>query len=220
MSRHLEREFEQLKKDILTLGAMAEGAVHQAVSAFATRDSHLAEKIISGDLKIDHYEVEIEENCLKILALHQPVAIDLRFIIAVMKINNDLERIADLAVNIAERAISLASLPPVAVDLDFAGMARKVEGMLRVSLDALVNRDVELGRKVLESDDDVDAIHRQMYKLVQNAILERPEHIDALIQTLAISRYLERIADHATNIAEDVIYLINGEIVRHGANHL
>jgi phosphate transport system protein len=220
MSRHLEREFEQLKKDILTLGAMAEGAVHQAVSAFATRDSHLAEKIIAGDLKIDHYEVEIEENCLKILALHQPVAIDLRFIIAVMKINNDLERIADLAVNIAERSISLANLPPVAVDLDFAAMAKKVEGMLRVSLDALVNRDVNLGRQVLESDDDVDAIHRQMYKLVQNAILERPEHIDALIQTLAISRYLERIADHATNIAEDVIYLINGEIVRHGANHL
>jgi phosphate transport system protein len=220
MSKHLEREFDQLKKDILTLGAMTENAVHQSVSALSNRDPHLAEKIIDGDLQIDHYEVEIEESCLKILALHQPVAIDLRFIVAVMKINNDLERIADLAVNIAERSISLAALPPVQVDFDFNVMARKVENMLRVSLDALVTMDSDRARQVLTSDDEVDTIHRQMYQLVQKAILERPEHIDALIQTLAISRYLERIADHATNIAEDVIYLINGEIVRHGANHL
>jgi phosphate transport system protein len=220
MSRHLEREFEQLKKDILSLGARVEEAVHQSVKSISLRDSKLAQKVIDGDLAIDQGEVEIEEDCLKVLALHQPVAIDLRFIIAVMKINNDLERIADLAVNIAERTVSLAQKPPITESFDFPSMAGKVEAMLRLSLDALVQTDPIRARQVLVGDDEIDAVHRQMYDLVQSAILERPSEINGLIQMLAVSRYLERIADHATNIAEDVIYLVEGEIVRHGVEHL
>jgi len=220
MSRHLEREFEQLKKDILSLGARVEEAVHQSVKSIALRDSKLAKLVIDGDLAIDQREVEIEEDCLKVLALHQPVAIDLRFIVAVMKINNDLERIADLAVNIAERTVSLSDRPPITESFDFQTMAAKVEAMLRLSLDALVQTDPIRARQVLVADDEIDNIHRQMYDLVQRAILDRPGEINSLIQMLAVSRYLERIADHATNIAEDVIYLVQGEIVRHGAEHV
>ncbi len=220
MSKHLQREFDQLKKDILSLGAVVEETVYQSVKSISTRDSRLAEKIINGDPAIDQREVEIEEGCLKILALHQPVAIDLRFIVAVMKINSDLERIADLAVNIAERTVSLAKIPPLTATLDFPGMAEKVQGMLRMSLDALVQMDSSLGRKVMDRDDDVDEIHRSMYVIVEKAILDKPQEINGLIQMLAVSRYLERIADHATNIAEDVIYLVEGEIVRHGTEHV
>lgn len=220
MSKHLQREFEQLKKDILSLGALVEEAVYQSVKSISTRDSKLAEKIINGDPAIDQREVEIEEGCLKILALHQPVAVDLRFIVAVMKINSDLERIADLAVNIAERTVSLAKIPSLTVDLDFPGMAQKVRVMLRTSLDALVQMDSALARQVRERDDEVDEVHRGIYGIVETAILEHPNEINGLIQMLAVSRYLERIADHATNIAEDVIYLVEGAIVRHGAEHV
>ena len=215
MSKHLEREFEQLKKDILSLGARVEEAVHQSVKSISLRDAKLAQKVIDGDLAIDQREVEIEEDCLKVLALHQPVAIDLRFIVAVMKINNDLERIADLAVNIAERTVSLSQKPPLTASFDFPTMAGKVESMLRLCLDALVQTDPSRARQVLTADDEIDVIHRQMYDLVQSAILDQPSEINGLIQMLSVSRYLERIADHATNIAEDVIYLVQGEIVRH-----
>jgi phosphate transport system protein len=220
MSKHLQREFDQLKKDILALGAVVEETVYQSVKSISTRDSKLAEKIINGDPAIDQREVEIEEGCLKTLALHQPVAIDLRFIVAVMKINSDLERIADLAVNIAERTVSLAKIPPLTATLDFPGMAEKVQAMLRMSLDALVQMDSSLGRKVMDRDDEVDEIHRGMYVIVEKAILDKPQEINGLIQMLAVSRYLERIADHATNIAEDVVYLVEGEIVRHGTEHV
>lgn len=164
-------------------------------------------------------EVDLEEDCLKILALHQPVAIDMRFIVAVLKINNDLERIGDLSVNIAERAISLARQVRTETPFDFDGMAVKVQSMLHRSLDALVNSDARLAREVLTSDDEIDAIHRQMYEDVKKAIVECPDKIDSLIQLLAVSRNLERIADHTSNIAEDVIYLVDGEIIRHGARH-
>lgn len=220
MSKHLQREFDQLKKDILSLGAVVEETVYQSVKSISTRDSRLAEKIINGDPAIDQREVEIEEECLKILALHQPVAIDLRFIVAVMKMNSDLERIADLAVNIAERTVSLAKIPPLTPTLDFVGMAEKVQAMLRTSLDALVQMDSARARRVMEGDDEVDEIHRGMYTIVEKAILEHPQEINGLIQMLAVSRYLERIADHTTNIAEDVIYLVEGEIVRHRAEHV
>jgi phosphate transport system protein len=220
MSRHLQQEFEQLKKDILSLGAQVEESVRLSVRSISQRDSKIAQRIIDGDLSIDQREVEIEENCLKVLALHQPVAIDLRFIVAVMKINNDLERIADLAVNVAERTVSLAKVPPISANIDFQDMATKVEGMLRVCLDALVQADPQRAREVLTADDEIDTIHRHMYEVVEAAILKNPAEINALIQMLAVSRYLERIADHTTNIAEDVIYLVEGEIIRHGINHL
>jgi phosphate transport system protein len=175
----------------------------------------MALQVIENDYEIDQYEVEIEEDCLKILALHQPVAIDLRFIVAVLKINNDLERIGDLAVNIAERAEFLATREPVGVSLDFVTMADKAQMMLKMSLDALVNLSVETAQQVRSSDDEIDAMNRRMYLKVQEAILDKPDRIESLVHLLSVSRHLERIADHATNIAEDVIYMIEGQIVRH-----
>ena len=215
MAKHLQREIDNLKKKILDLGTLVESRVRKATMSIQDRNLNLAREIIEKDLEIDHVEVDVEEECLKILALHQPVAIDLRFIIAVLKINNDLERIGDLAVNIAERALYLAQQPPLGVSFDFVGMARKVQLMLKNSLDALVNLSASLAKEVCLNDDEVDAMNRQMFQSVQDGIRTHPERVDTLIHMLSISRHLERIADHATNIAEDVIYMVEGEIVRH-----
>jgi phosphate transport system protein len=217
MPAHLFREIENLKREILTLGAMAEAAVRDATYAIENRDESLAQTVIRHDVKLDEMEVQIEENCLKTLALHQPVAIDLRFIIAVLKINSDLERVGDLAVNVAERAAFLATQPPVDISFDFQAMARQAQEMLKKSLDSLVNLSAEQAREVLVSDDEIDAMNRQMYLIVQDAIHAHPDQMESLIHLLSASRHLERIADHATNIAEDVIYMIEGVIVRHKA---
>ena len=215
MPKHLQREIENLKKKILSLGARIETTVHEVIRSIDERDAALAQNIIDDDIQIDDFEVEVEEDCLKILALHQPVAIDLRFIVAVLKINNDLERIGDLAVNIAERSVFLASVQQVSVAFDFARMSKKTESMLNRSLDALVNMSSELAHEVCADDDEVDSINRQMYLKIQEAIQKHPDQIASLIHLLSVSRHLERIADHATNIAEDVIYMIEGKIVRH-----
>lgn len=215
MAKHLQREIENLKKKLLVLGARVESAVRESALAIEKRDAELAGKVINNDYQIDNTEVEIEEECLKILALHQPVAIDLRFIVAVLKINNDLERIGDLAVNIAERADYLAEKSRVPVSLDLTEMAAHAQSMLKESLDSLVNLDSSLAHKVRASDDLVDSMNRQMYLKVQDAILANPEQITSLIHLLSASRHLERIADHTTNIAEDVIYMVEGQIVRH-----
>jgi phosphate transport system protein len=215
MPVHLFREIENLKKEILTLGTLAETAVREATAALTNRDKALAHSVIAKDDKLDDMEVQIEENCLKTLALYQPVAIDLRFIVAVLKINNDLERVGDLAVNVAERAAFLATQPPVDLSFDFQAMARQVQEMLKQSLDALVNLSAPQARAVLASDDKIDAMNRQMYQIVQAAIGAHPDQTPSLIHMLSASRHLERIADHATNIAEDVIYMIEGVIVRH-----
>jgi len=215
MPKHLQREIENLKKKILSLGAIVETAVHEAIISIEERDAALAQKIIDEDIEIDHTEVEVEEECLKILALYQPVAIDLRFIVAVLKINNDLERIGDLAVNIAERSAYLASVPPVRVYFDFSNMSKKTEAMLNKSLDALVSMSSELAFAVCAEDDVIDNINRRMYIQIKEAVQEHPDQIASLIHLLSVSRHLERIADHATNIAEDVIYMIEGQIVRH-----
>ncbi len=161
-------------------------------------------------------EVEIEEECLKILALYQPVAIDLRFLAAVIKINNDLERIADEAVNIARRVSIIAKREKIDISFDYSLMAGKAEYMLKKSLDALVNLDIDLAFKVCTLDDEVDEMLREAYDRIKQAIGEYPDRVGYLINLLLISRHLERIADHGTNIAEEVIYLIEGEIVRHG----
>ena len=215
MPKHLQREIENLKKKLLSLGARIETSVRDATLSIEKRDSKLAQKIIDDDINIDHTEVEIEEDCLKVLALHQPVAIDLRFIVAVLKINNDLERIGDLAVNVAERAVFLATQPKIDISSDLLNMAHNAQSMLKKSIDALINHDAQLAHKVCVSDDIVDRMNRQMYLKVQEAILKNPEQITPLIHLLSASRHLERIADHTTNIAEDVIYMIEGQIVRH-----
>ena len=217
MPAHLLREVETLKKEILRLGAMAEQAVREATRAIEDRDVALARRVMDNDIALDEMEVQVEESCLKVLALYQPVATDLRFIIAVLKINNDLERVGDLAVNVAERAAFLATQPPVDISFDFQRMAGKAQQMLKRSLDALIGFDEKIAHEVCAADDEIDAMNRQVYLIIEEAIHAHPEQTESLVHTLSVSRHLERIADHATNIAEDVIYMIDGSIVRHKA---
>ncbi|MBN2189304.1 MAG: phosphate signaling complex protein PhoU [Chitinispirillaceae bacterium] len=215
MAIHFLKEIDGLKKRTLELSTMVEENVDRAVRAFIEKNEKSAQAVIDSDCRIDTLEIEVEEECLKILALHQPVAVDLRFIIAVLKMNNDFERIGDLAVNIAERALALSRRPPLAATDKLKNMVEKVLSMLDKSLDALVSMDAGLARNVCASDDAVDALYREMYAEVKNGIVSAPEQADDLLQLLSISRHLERIADHATNIAEDVIYMAEGEISRH-----
>lgn len=216
MSLHLEREINALKKRILRLGALVEEQLERAVTSVLTRDVKLANQVIEQDGVIDEMEVEVEEECLKILALHQPVAIDLRFIIAVLKIDADLERLGDIAVHIAQRgARVIEQLPAHAIPREFSAIAERVRRMVRACLDALVNLDATAARGVCEEDAVVDKQCREMYEHVKAAIAREPEHVGPLIELLMIPRHLERIADHATNIAEDLLYMIEGRIVRH-----
>lgn len=215
MTKHLLRDLERLKKQILLVGSMVEGAILKATSALLDRRPDLASEVLHGDDAIDTREVMVEEECLKILALHQPVAIDLRYIVTVLKVNNDLERMGDLAGNIAGRALDLVRIEPIRLLPDFPRMVETVRGMVRDSLDALVNSDVALAQRVLSVDEQVDTIHRQMFEHVQSEARRNPDRIEAAISLLSASRNLERIADQCTNIAEDVIFLVEGEIVRH-----
>ena len=215
MTIHFQRELEKIKKMLLSLGAMVEERVRMAIKAVESRDANLAKKIIKSDYEIDEFEVELEEECLKILALYQPVAVDLRFLITVIKINNDLERIGDEAVNIAERVCIISKRKRLDIAFDYSLMAEKSEYMLKKSLDALVNMDVDLALRVCTLDDEVDNMLNKAYDVVKQAIGEHPDRMSYLINLLLVSRHLERIADHATNIAEEVTYLIEGEIIRH-----
>lgn len=215
MTKHFRKELETIKKRILTLGSMVEDLVHDSVKAVDRVDADLADQIIKKDSEIDETEVDIEEECLKVLALHQPVAVDLRFIIAVIKINNELERIGDQAVNIAQRVQIIAKRPKPPFWFDYSEMGEKAQKMLRMSLDALVNMDVDLAYRVITMDDEVDQIKSDAYDKIKQAIQELPERVGYYINLLLISRHLERLADHTTNIAEEVIYLVEGEIFRH-----
>lgn len=212
---HIAREIENLKKRVLTLSAMVEESFDRSVQALNRMDGVLARQVIDADVQVDQFEVDIEEECLKVLALHQPVANDLRFIVSILKINNDLERIADLAVNIAERVLDLQKMERAPIPFDFATMSGKVHDMVKKSLDSLVNLDPKLAREVISLDDEVDQLHHQTYQLVIDQIKHHPDRIEALICYLVVFRYLERIADQTTNIAEDTLYLVEGKIVRH-----
>ena len=208
-------ELDRLEKQLLTLSAVVEESVQMAIKALEECDYDLAKKVVNNDAQVNRMEVELEEECLKVLALHQPVANDLRMIVAILKINNDLERIADQAANISERAIAICEIEKVKSTLNIDEMADKVLDMLEKSLDSLVNTDLEMARAVLDLDDEVDSIHSQNYKAFKDHVSKRPELVDQLLNYLTVSRHLERIADLATNIAEDVIYLNEGEIIRH-----
>jgi len=216
MSYHLQRAVEKLKKDLLSLCALVEEQVQMAVRALLDRDEETATLLERRDAEIDQREVEVEEECLKILALHQPVAGDLRLIVSALKINNDLERIGDLAVNIARKAVAYAEQTPIEMPFDLAGMGEKTQSMLRDSLDALVNFDSKLAFSVCARDDEVDQMKRSVRLRAEEMMHENPGRIPVLLTLMAVARNLERIADHATNIAEDVIYMIEGKIIRHG----
>ena len=215
MTRHFEHEIDRLKKMILHLTAMVEGSLEQSVRAIINRDDTVVEKIKALDIEIDNYEIEVEEECLKILALHQPVAADLRFVIAVLKINNDLERIGDLSLNIAKRIKYFAPFTERNVPFDIDKMLTITSQMVKDASDALVAWDAGKAKTVLTTDDIVDTIHKKAYKEIQAHIKQEPEFVPYYISLLSVSRNLERIADHATNIAEDIIYMVSGEIIRH-----
>jgi phosphate transport system protein len=215
MSIHLQREIERLKKHLLSLSAVVEDQVQRAIEAFLQRDGDLALEVERRDRDVDQREVEVEEDCLKMLALYQPVATDLRLIVAVLKINNDLEQIGDLAVNIARKAAAVAAEPTLDISFNVAGMWRIVQGMLRDSLDALVGMNAELAETVYVRDDEVDGMKREMRGRIEETSFRKPEMLGRLLKVLAVVRNLERIADYSVNIAEDVIYMVKGVIVRH-----
>ncbi len=215
MSIHLQREIEKLKKGLLSLCAVVEDQVQMAIEAFLQRDEAVALLVERRDNEVDQREVEVEEECLKMLALYQPVATDLRLIVSVLKINNDLEQIGDLAVNIARKAAAVAAEPPPEILFDIGGMWEKVQAMLRDSLDALVNTDARLAESVYGRDDEVDRMKHDMRARIEEAARRQPELMGRLLKYLAVARNLERIADYSVNIAEDVIYMVDGTIVRH-----
>jgi phosphate transport system protein len=215
MSKHFLRDLDRLRRNLLGLGAVVEDHLNNAITAVEKGDKALAEEVIGNDERIDHEEVEIEEECLKIIALYQPVADDLRFLIAALKITNDLERIGDLAVNIAERVLMLAGSDRAPFPFDFRTMAAKAQEMIRFSLDAFIDRDTRIAQRVFPMDDEVDNINRSMYLHVTEMVEQHPKLVEPLLNLLGVSRQIERVADLATNIAESVVFMVDGEIVRH-----
>jgi len=215
MNIQLQREIEKMKRQILALSAKVENDVRVAVRAADNQDAALAQEVINREELTNAMEVNVEEECLKILALYQPVASDLRYIVAVLKINQDLERIGDLAVHIAERALFLCNQPRITIPVRLEQMADKSQGLLKKVLDAFVNLDESAARDVCAADSEIDDMNQEIFQQVKEAIMRNPQLFESLLQIMHISRHLERIADHATNIAEDLIYLIEGRIVRH-----
>jgi phosphate transport system protein len=215
MAKHLERDLESLQRDILMMGTAVEEMIAKAIRALQERDLSLAREVIDGDVAIDELENHVDEESLKILALHQPVATDLRRIAAVMLINTDLERMADLVVDIAERAEVLATPPFIPVPDPLQRMTDMTTTMVRECLNAFVHLDARLARRVVRLDDEVDRLNSEIIDELVRGMKRSPDSIEHGLSLFSAVRHLERIADHATNIAEDVVYLVEGEIVRH-----
>ncbi len=213
--RHFIEELEDLQGRLLEMGTLVESAIHNSVRALMERSEPLAHQVLGNEDRINHLEIEIDDLAVRLLALQQPMAKDLRFLTAAIKINTDLERMGDLAVNIVERAIALMSRPPVKPLIDIPQMARTVESMVRKSLDAFVKREPELARSVLLSDDTVDRLRDSIHSELISFMQEDPESIQQALDLILVARHLERIADHATNIAEDTLFLVKGVDVRH-----
>jgi phosphate transport system protein len=215
MAKHLHRDLDNLQRDILTLAGLVEGSIQKAIEALQKRDVSLANDVIAGDPQIDNEENHIEEECLKILALHQPVAVDLRRIVAAMMINIDLERMGDLAEEIAERVLQMAHQPMFPVPDKLQNMTDLTTMMVRQSLDSFVNLNTPQARSVMRMDDEVDRYNDEIIHELVALMKTSPSLIEPGLSLFSATRHLERIADHATNIAEDVVYLVEGEIVRH-----
>jgi phosphate transport system protein len=215
MRTHFQRDLDVLQQHILDMANLVDLAVHQTIRALKERQPNLAEEVIHGDEVIDQEENFVENECLKILALHQPVAIDLRRVIAVLKINGDLERMADLCVNIAERVVSLGQGPTLSFPERLQKMADLTTAMVRQVLDAFVIGDANLARRVIRMDDEVDRLNREIIAELMAQMRASPQFVTQGLSLFSAVRHLERIADHATNIGEDVVYLIEGEIIRH-----
>ena len=215
MQRHFHEELEALKQTMLAMGGLVEDQIRRVMRALLERDDVLAQEVIDRDQQVNAYDVEVDETCVSLLALHQPAAGDLRFITTAMKIVTDLERIGDQAVNIAQRVLELNREPQLKPYIDLPRMAEKAQHMVKESLDAFVARDTELARKVCAEDADVDALKEQLFRELLTFMMEDPKTIPRAIRLILISRFMERVADHATNIAEMVIYLVDAKMVRH-----
>lgn len=215
--RHFTEELEELRKELLTMAGLVELAVHESVLSLTERDPDRAQQVLVNEAKINQLEIRIDELATQLLALHQPMAGDLRLLTAAIKINNDLERMGDLAVNIVERSLSLISQPPVKPMIDIPQMAQLAESMVRAALDSFVKRDAELARGVLLSDDAVDDLRDSITKELIGFMERDSSTVSRALDLILVARNLERIADHATNIAEDVLFLIQGVEVRHHA---
>jgi len=215
MSIHLQRDLDNLRKDILRLGSLVRESTLKSIELFNTQTLSLAEEVNTLELHINELEVEIEENCLKILALHQPVAIDLRFIVVVMKVNNDLERMGDQAVNIAKRVTSLMKEESHTFELPLDAMTDTVQDMVALSLEALVNQDPDLARRVVQIDDLLDDLNAKNYQALRAGVEETPALFSQAMSLATISSNLERIGDLCTNIAEEVIFMVEGKVIRH-----
>jgi phosphate transport system protein len=215
MAIHLQRDLNSIRKELLSLAIDVEEAIHNAIRSLQDRDARLAQRVIEGDSTIDQYENHLEEECLKVLALHQPVAIDLRRVASAIKINMELERMADLAEEIAERAIRLTELPQVPIPMRLQAMTDVVVTMVRQSLAAFFALEVKAARRVIGLDDDVDRFNNEIIGELIVMMRATGEMVEPALSLFSAVRHLERIADHATNIAEDVVYLVEGEIIRH-----
>jgi phosphate transport system protein len=215
MAKHLQRDLDNLQRDLLALAGLVEAAIYKAIQSLQERDVRLAREVIAGDTQIDAEENHIDEECLKLLALHQPVAVDLRRIISAMKINTDLERMGDLAEEIAERAIGLSHPPLLPIPEKLQRMTDLTTMMVRQSLDSFVNLDTAAAQTVMRMDDEVDRYNNEIIAELIQAMTNTPALVEAGLSMFSAVRQLERIADHATNIAEDVVYLVEGEIIRH-----
>jgi len=215
MAKHLNKEMDSLKIKLMDTASLVEDSINKAILSILERDTDLAKEVIKQDDDIDNKEVDVEEECLKILALYQPVATDLRYIVAILKVNNDLERMGDLAVNISEYALSLAKADPLTIKFDFSAQAQRVQNIVRKSLESLTSMDSTLAYKTLKMDEEIDSNNREAFKNIQQVMQDDAKNIKRGVYLLSCSRQLERIADYATNIAEDVIYMVEGEVVRH-----
>jgi phosphate transport system protein len=214
-TRHFQEELEQLKTRLLEMGGLAEDRVRSAVRALVDRDSALVERVLVSDLAINQLHIEIDDRCFKLLALHQPMAVDLRAIVSAVKINTDLERVGDLAINIAEAVARYMQHPPVKELSDISRMAAIAQDMLRDALDAYVRRDLVLARQVLDRDDELDLLKTVVFRELLDHMLRDQSAVEPGLDLLLISRHLERIGDHATNVAEDVIFMVSAKDVRH-----
>jgi phosphate transport system protein len=215
MQRHFHEELEALKQTLLAMGGLVEDQIRRAMRALLERDDVIAQEVIDRDRQVNTYDIEVDEQCVNLLALHQPAAGDLRFITTAMKIVTDLERIGDQAVNIAQRVLELNREPQLKPYIDLPRMADRAQRMVKESLDAFVARDTALARQVCGEDAEVDALKEQIFRELLTYMMEDPRTVSRAIRVILISRFMERVADHATNIAEMVIYLVEGKMVRH-----
>jgi len=216
--RHFEDELQTLQQMLLRMGGLVEQQIARAIEALVERDSELARRVIAWDREVNQHDILIDEECLKLIALHQPAAGDLRLVTTALKINTDIERIGDMAVNICERVLELNEEPTLKPYIDIPRMAKEAQAMARNSLDAFMRRDTDLASKVIDQDDIVDGLAHQVYRELLSYMAEDPRTIPRATRILLISKYLERIADHATNIAEMVVFMVDGRMIRHAAS--